>query len=337
MHADGRLGDFYAAMVAIRELDRRFDALVRTGRASIMTSAAGHEAAHVGIATAVRPGVDWLFPYYRDQGLLLALGVPPVELFGQMLATQADPGKGRQTPTHTGSKACRVFPMSSPVGSHLPVAVGAAMAVARREPGAVVVCTFGDGATSTGDFHGALTMAGIEKPPIVFVCENNRYAISVPVERQCPVPSVSAKAAGYGMPGATLDGLDVSAVHDGVAAAIERARDGGGPTLLELDLYRFAPHSSSDDDSRYRAADEVERRRGSDPIHRCRVALEAAGLWTEEKERDLIATIRATQGKALAAAEAADPIPPHWMFDDVFSTEPWHLAQARRRLERELD
>src|SRR5689334_22558558 len=162
-----------AEMLAIQALDERFAILVKTGRSSIASSAAGHEAAQVGIAAAVRRGVDWVFPYYRDHGLLLSLGVDPTLLFGQALATLADSSKGRQTPTHNGCRALRIFTMSSPVGSHLPVAVGAAIALARREPNAAVICTFGDGATSTGDFHGGLTMAGVLRAPIVFVCENN--------------------------------------------------------------------------------------------------------------------------------------------------------------------
>ncbi len=327
----------FADMLAIRQMDERFDVLVRTGKVSIMTPADGHEAAHVGIAHAVRPGVDWVFPYYRDQGLLLALGVPPAELFGQMLATQADPGRGRQTPTHTMSRAHRVFSMSSPIGSHLPVAVGAAMALERREPGAAVVCTFGDGATSTGDFHGALTLAGVERAPIVFVCENNRYAISVPLERQSPAQTIAAKAAGYGMPGERIDGHDPVLVWRAVGAALDRARAGRGPSLLELDLYRFGAHSSSDDDSRYRDPAEVEARREENPVARGRRDLEARGLWTEAWERGVADHWGRIMDDAIARAEAAGAMPPETMFDQVFSTEPWHLAEQRRRLTQDLD
>ncbi len=324
-------------MLAIRELDERLAILVKTGRSSIMTSATGHEAAHVGIAAAVRIGVDWVFPYYRDQGLLLSLGVDPTLLFGQMLATRADPGKGRQTPTHTGCRALRIFTMSSPVGSHLPVAVGAALALARTEPGAAVVCTFGDGATSTGDFHGALTMAGVLRAPIVFVCENNRYAISVPLEAQSASETIAAKAVAYGMPGQLVDGLDVLAVHRAVSLALDRARGGGGPSLLELDLYRFDPHSSSDDDTRYRPRAEVERQRPRDAIARYRRFLEARDLTTAAWEAATTEGIKTRLATALTEADRAGPIPPHWMFDDVFAEMPWHLREQRDSLAQELD
>ena len=327
----------FAAMLAIRQMDERFALLVRTGRSSIMTPVAGHEAAHVGMARALRRGVDWLFPYYRDQGLLLALGVPPVELFGQMLATQADPAKGRQTPTHTGSRPHRVFPMASPVGSHLPVGVGAAMALARREPGAAVLATFGDGATSTGDFHAALTLAGVERAPIVFACENNRYAISVPLDRQSPSATIAAKAAAYGMPGQVVDGADPVAVWRAVDGALDRARSGEGPSLLELDLYRFGAHSSSDDDTRYRDPALVEAQRESHPIDRGRRELEGGGLWSPEWEQAVLAETGRALDLAIALAERAGGIPPESMFDDVFRVEPWHLAEQRRRLTQDLD
>jgi 2-oxoisovalerate dehydrogenase E1 component alpha subunit len=324
-------------MLEIQELDERLAILVKTGRSSIMTSASGHEAAHVGIAAAIRRGTDWLFPYYRDQGLLLALGVDPVELFGQMLATAADPGKGRQTPTHTGSRPLRIFSMSSPVGSHLPVAVGAALALARREPGAAVVATFGDGATSTGDFHGALTMAGVLRAPIVFVCENNRYAISVPLASQSPSETIAAKAVGYGMPGELVDGLDVLAVRTAVAGALDRAARGGGPSLIELDCYRYQPHSSSDDDTRYRSAEEVERERHRDAVDRYRRFLERQGRWTRAREAAALAAIRERLGLALRRADEAGAIPPQAMFDDVFAALPWHLIEQRDGLAGELD
>ena len=324
-------------MLANEQLDERFTILVRTGKSSITTSAAGHEAAHVGIARALRKGVDWLFPYYRDHGLLLAYGVPPVALFGQMLATKSDPGKGRQIPTHSTCAAMRVFSMSSPVGSHLPVAVGAAMALARREPGAVVACTFGDGATSTGDFHGALTFAGVQRAPIVFVCENNRYALSVALEDQNPGPSIAAKAAGYGMPGYWVDGFDVIAVRRVVSDAIEAARAGGGPSLVELDSYRFAPHSSSDDDTRYRSTADAEPFRGRDAIARFRRFLDRRGLWTEQWESAAKEASLQRLGDGLREAAEAGAIPPEWMFDDVFADDPWHLRAQRQSLSEDLD
>jgi 2-oxoisovalerate dehydrogenase E1 component alpha subunit len=324
-------------MRAIQLLDERLALLVGTGRSSIMTSAAGHEAAHVGTAAAVRPGIDWIFPYYRDQGLLLALGIPAVELFGQMLATQADPTKGRQTPTHTGSKRLRIFNMASPVGSHLPVAVGTAMALKRREPGTVAVCTFGDGATSTGDFHGALTLAGVQQAPIVFICENNRFAISVGLEQQSPSETIAAKAPAYGMPGILVDGLDVLAVAETVRTAVERARAGGGPSLIELSLYRYRPHSSSDDDSRYRTKAEVELWQDREPVGRFRRYLESRQGWDTDWETTLTEELKTDLGEALHQAESADPIPPEWMFDDVYATPPWYLEEERDRLSQELD
>jgi len=336
-HSDDLLRELLVQMLAIRQMDERFQNLVRTGRVSIMTSAAGHEAAHVGMARALERGRDWLFPYYRDQGLLLAYGVPAREIFGQMLATRADPGLGRQTPTHIVAKHLRVFSMTSPVGSHLPAAAGAAIGLARREPGAAVLASFGDGATATGDFHGALTLAGVERAPVVFVCENNQYAISVPLSRQSASVSIAAKAAAYGMPGVVADGFDVLAVERAVGEALARARAAQGPSLVELDLYRYAPHSSSDDDMRYRTSEAVAARRAEDPVDRFRRYLEGRALWDEARERAALASTGAALDAAIAEADAAGPVAPEAMFDDVFAEPPWHLVEQRRRLSYDLD
>ncbi len=330
-----KLRRLYRDMLLARALDERYTILLRTGKTSFIAPAAGHEAAQVGIAHALRPGVDWVFPYYRDHGLAAALGLPLKELFGQMLATQADPNKGRQMPEHPGSKALKYFTVASPIASHVPVAAGAAIAAKLRGSGEVVVSTFGDGATSEGDWYAGINFAAVQGAPAVFIAENNFYAISVDLSHQTAAP-IYQKAMAFGIPGYLVDGMDVLASYYVVREAIEQARLGGGPSLVELRVYRYGPHSSADDDTRYRPREEVEAWRRRDPIPRFRRFLERQGIWNLEWEEELKESIRKELEKALAEAEAAGSVPPEWMFEDVFAERPWHLEAQLELLKEEL-
>jgi 2-oxoisovalerate dehydrogenase E1 component alpha subunit len=322
----------YHDLVAGRMMDERLGRMQRQGKISFVAPTAGHEGAHVAIAHALQSGRDWLFPYYRDIGLLLAFGLPPVEMLAQALASRADTNRGRQMPSHNGSKALNIFTIASPIASHIAPAVGAAISMKVQGSAQVAVTSFGEGATSEGDFHAALNFAGAQGAPIVFVCENNRYAISVEYNKQTGAESVAAKAHAYGMPGYTVDGMDVLAGYYVMREVVERARSGLGPALVEMLVYRYGPHSSADDDSRYRPREEVEAWRRRDPLQRFRRFLGKQGLWDDEAEATLRAEIDAAFTAATLEAEAAGSVPLEWMFDDVYAQRPAHLEEQAREL-----
>lgn len=330
------LRQLYRDMLAVRLMDERFTVLLRTGKVSFTAPMAGHEAAQVGVAHALRRGHDWVFPYYRDYGLALALGVPLVEIFGQMIATRADPNKGRQMPCHPSSRPLNIFAAASTVASHIPPATGAALSMKIQGTGQVAVCTFGDGATSEGDWYAAINFAAVQRVPAVFVCENNRYAISVPYSCQTATPTIAEKAHAFGIPGYHVDGMDVLASYYVAREAIERARAGHGPSLVELVVYRYGPHSSADDDTRYRPREEVELWRRRDPLARYQRFLARRGIWSEEWEQQLREEIAREQAEAIEAAERAGEVPAEWMFDDVYAEPLWHLERQRALLRAEL-
>lgn len=330
------LKSFYRKLVAARALDERLGVLLRTGKVSFVAPAAGHEGAQVGIAQAMRAGHDWLFPYYRDIGLVLALGLPPVQLFAQHMATRADLNKARQMPCHPGSRDLHIFTTISSIACQVPPAVGMALGAKLRGCDEVVVTTFGDGATSEGDWHAAVNLAATRTAPVVFACENNHYAISVGFTQQTHSRTVAEKARAYGIPGYTADGMDVLSVYYVMREALARARAGNGPAIVEFNVYRYGPHSSADDDSVYRPREEVEAWKQRDPITRMRRLLERRDLWSDEEDRRIRAQIKAEFDQAIEEAEAAGMPSAEWMFDDVYAERPWHLAQQAERLRAEL-
>ncbi|BAS26680.1 thiamine pyrophosphate-dependent dehydrogenase E1 component subunit alpha [Limnochorda pilosa] len=269
----------YEAMLLARRLDERMWILNRGGQASFVISCQGQEAAQVGAAWALDRERDWVYPYYRDVGLVLVLGVTPRELMLALLGKAEDPASGgRQMPNHFSSPERRIAPQSSVVGTQIPQAAGTALASKIRGDGAVTLVTFGEGATAEGDFHEGLNFAAIHKVPAVFLCENNRYAISVPVEKEVSVPDVADRALAYGIPGVAVDGNDPLEVYRATREAVERARAGEGPTLIEAKTYRLLAHSSDDDDSGYRPREEVEAWKKKDPIPRFAAYLKEQGL-----------------------------------------------------------
>ncbi|MBX5464441.1 MAG: thiamine pyrophosphate-dependent dehydrogenase E1 component subunit alpha [Clostridia bacterium] len=295
-------------MVRARLLDQRMWQLNRQGLAPFVISAQGHEAAQVGAGAAFVPGHDFFYPYYRDYALALAIGFTPYEILLGLLARAGDPASGaRQMPGHFNSRRLHVVSQSSPVGTQIPQAVGTALASKLRGEDAVTYVSFGDGTTAEGDFHEGLNFAAIHRLPVVFFCENNQYAISEPLEKEMAVPRVADRAAAYGMPGASVDGNDVLAVYRAVREAVERARAGGGPTLVEAVTYRTTPHSSDDDDRTYRTREEVEAWKARDPIPRFEALLRAAGLLDEAGLRrvwqEAQAEVDAATDQALAAPE----------------------------------
>ena len=284
----------------------------------------------MGAAHALERGTDWLFPYYRDVGLVMSFGVPLVEILAQNLATKADPNKGRQMPAHPGSKEHNVFTVASAIASHIPPAVGTALSMKLRGTGQIAVASFGDGATSEGDFHAAMNFAGVQGAPIVFVCENNRYAISVGYSKQTASETISAKGAAYGMPGYYVDGMDVLACYYVMKEAAERSREGRGPALVEMLVYRYGAHSSADDDSRYRPTEEVEMWRRRDPILRLGRLMEKRGLWDDEQDAELREELKAELTKAVKEAEAAGSVPTEWMFEGVYEETAPSICSSRR-------
>lgn len=326
------LQSFYRHMLRARIVDERLGRLQRQGRVSFVAPSAGHEAAQIGIAHAMQAGTDWLYPYYRDIGLILALGMPLVEVIGQSTGTLADSAKGRQMPYHLGSSQLNVFTVASPIASHVPPATGTAISQKIAGSGEVTICTFGDGATSEGDWHAGVNFAGAQGAPVVFACQNNGYAISVPMKRQTGSDTIHQKAHAYGMPGYFVDGMDVLASYYVMTEAVERARQGIGPSLVELMVYRYGGHSSADDDGRYRPREEVSLWRGRDPLERFRRFLSKRGLWDDALEEAAAAEINAEFAAALQQSDEAGLPALESMFDDVLAEMPARLKAQRAEL-----
>ncbi|HTQ07140.1 MAG TPA: pyruvate dehydrogenase (acetyl-transferring) E1 component subunit alpha [Polyangiaceae bacterium] len=333
---DPHLGDdevtfLYRHLVETRQLDERFVALQRQGRIGFHVGSLGEEAAILGSAYAMRKQ-DWLFPCYREFGAALMRGFSLQKLCDNMFGNANDTVKGRQMPCHYTCKAVGWASISSPVGTQITHAVGLAWAAKiRRDPVASLVY-FGDGATSSSDFHSGVNFAGVFKLPVVFLCRNNGWAISVPVERQTATHTFAEKAVAYGIPGVRVDGNDVFAVVAVTRRAIERGMRGEGPTLIEAITYRMGGHSTSDDPNRYRESDAVQAWAARDPIERVRSYLVARGAWSDADERNLKADIDARFRDAVAIAEKTPPPALESMFDDVYAKVPWHLAEQRAEL-----
>ena len=285
---EGDLIEMYYRVVLARAVSARMWILNRMGRAPFAITCDGHEVAQVASAFGLRPGKDWVVPYYRDMGVVLSVGMTPRDLMLGLLAKAADPSSGgRQMPSHFGHAGLRVVSGSSPVATQIPHAVGIALASKLRGEEDATIVYFGDGATSKGDFHEGLNFAGVHRLPVVFFCENNGYAISVPLRKQMAIAQISQRAAGYGFPGVTVDGNDLLAVYAASKEALERARRGEGPTLIEAVVQRLVPHSSDDDQRRYRSEKELEAGKQADPIPRLKAYMEESGFLTAEKNEEI--------------------------------------------------
>ena len=306
--SDERLLDMYRAMVLTRRLDDRCWALNRQGRAPFVVLASGHEATQVGAAFALDPEVDWAMPYYRDVGVNLALGTTPEDIFLGVLTKGTDPATGgRQMPNHWSDPERRIFTASSVISTQYPHACGIAYTLkAQGRPGIVAVFG-GEGSTSEGDCHEAMNFAGIHKLPMIFVIENNLYAISVPAEQEI-AGDLAARAHGYGMPGVNIDGNNILEVYATVKGAADRARAGEGPTFVEARTYRYYAHTSDDDDKLYRTPEEVEMWKRRDPILLLHQYLVEHRLLSEDVEATIEEESVAAVGFAVeAATNAPDP------------------------------
>ena len=305
------LKQMYRTMVLSRTLDERVYQLNRGGKAAIFGSAQGHEAAQVGCIRATDPSRDHYLIYYRQLTAMLALGTTPLELLLGFLAREGEPlSMARQFPLHGAHPRVDLFSFSNVVATQVPQAVGVALADRMKHEDRVTVVFFGDGAASQGDTHEGMNFAGIHRLPVVFFCENNRFAISVPLRKQMAVENISSRAAGYGFPGVTVDGTDMVAVYEAVREAVARARSGQGPTLIEAMVYRLLPHTTDDDHTRYLTKDEIElMHREGDPLPKAAKLLRDRGLLSAAEEQAVKAEAQRAVNEATERAEAA-PFPP---------------------------
>jgi 2-oxoisovalerate dehydrogenase E1 component alpha subunit len=337
------LHELYRAMLRVRAMDTKAMNFHRQGRIGFYVPSFGEEAAQIGSAYALGAH-DWLFPAYREQGAALLRGYPLKQLVCQFLGNSADLGKGRQMPNHFGSAAIRYATASSPVGTQIIHAVGAAYGCRLRGEESIAIVYFGDGATSTGDFHAGMNFAAVWNAPVVFFCKNNGYAISLPVAQQTASGTLAEKAWAYGMRGVRVDGNDVLAVLQVTREAVERARgtaDGenrhrGGPTLIEAITYRMGPHSSADDPNRYRDAGESEAWKARDPILRFSRYLEQKGLWSEAQDEEARKEIEAEVNAAFRWAEKQPAPDLDTIVEDVYADVPWHLQEQLEELKGAL-
>ncbi len=328
-----RLLSAYRNMLLTRMLDERLVSLQRQGRLGTYVACSGQEASQIGCVMALSQK-DWIFPMYRDTGMIIEMGVPLETLLNRLFGNSQDDALGRDLPNLYGWKRYRIASFAAPIASHVPLAVGFALAAKIRGDDLVTLTTFGDGATSSGEFHSAMNFAGVFKAPTVFVCENNQYAISVPVERQTASSSIAIKAAAYGFGGVRVDGNDLFAVYSTVKDAVNKARKESLPTLVECVTYRLQSHSTADDWKRYRSAEEVERWRHLDPLKRLRLYMQnVRKIWSEEKEVKLREELEGTLSSTISKAAAIPPPEMKTMFEDVYSEMPWNLKEGLEELE----
>jgi pyruvate dehydrogenase E1 component alpha subunit/2-oxoisovalerate dehydrogenase E1 component alpha subunit len=308
----------YEQMVQVREFDRRMLMLQRQGRIGFYGPILGQEAATIGSTAALEPR-DWIFPALREGAAAMLRGLSLTEAINQLIGNGSDRCKGRQMPCHYTFKEGHYYGMSSVIGTQISHAVGAAMAARIRGDDVVVLGYLGDGATSANDFHAGMNFAAVFKSPCVLFCQNNQWAISVPISKQSASETLAEKGKAYGMPSVRVDGNDVLAVYTATAAAVARARAGDGPTFIEAVTYRRLGHSSSDDPSKYRDDAEVKAWEQKDPVDRCRRYLQRVGLWDDSKETALKERIAADVNAAIAAAEANPPPADATLITDVFA------------------
>lgn len=312
---------FYERMVLIRAFDEKTLNLQRQGRLGTYASVRGQEATQVGSASALLP-CDWMFPSFREAGISLVRGLPMKMSY---LYWSGDE-RGSQIPEGQND-----FPICIPVGTHIPHAVGAAWAIQFKGDAAAVLVCFGDGATSKGDFHEGMNFAGVFRLPIVFLCQNNQWAISVPVSRQTASQTLAQKAISYGFEGIRVDGNDAFAVYSATKRALEKAREGGGPTFIECVTYRMGDHTTADDASRYRTEEEVRVWQARDPIDRLRKYMEKKGLWNQAYGEEVRSDAQQQVQRAVEEFEAVPPPDPRDMFRYVYHDMPPGLAEQMEK------
>ncbi|WP_123040886.1 thiamine pyrophosphate-dependent dehydrogenase E1 component subunit alpha [Cohnella candidum] len=311
----------YEKMMLARRYDERGQLLQRAGKINFHISGITQEPSQVAMTFAMDLERDWFLPYYRDYGLVLSVGMTVKELMLSIFAKAEDPNSaGRQMPGHFGCKRLRIVTGSSPVTTQVPHAVGFALAAKMRGEPSVAIVSFGEGSSNQGDFHEGCNFAGVQKLPVIFICQNNQYAISVPFSKQS-AGRIADRALGYGFPGYRVDGNDPLEVYRVVKEARERAVAGEGPTLIEIMTYRVTAHSTSDNDLAYRTKEEVDLHKAKDAIPAFRSYLTELGLWSDEKEEELAKFHRAMIDEATEYAEKAPFQAPEDSFRYVFAED----------------
>jgi 2-oxoisovalerate dehydrogenase E1 component alpha subunit len=313
-------------MLLQRQLDNRGFQLNRQGKVPFALGSEGHEAIQAGAAMAFHRGKDILAPYYRDLGLAVGIGLTPFEILLSLFARADDHNGGRQFPNHYSSKAAGLMSFSSILAAHIPHAVGAAYAFKYRgESGRAVLATCGDGTTSEGEWHESMNFAAIHKLPFVMLVENNGWAISTPLSKQMAQPEIWKRAAGYGLPGRRFNGLDPIETYAVVNEAMERARSGGGPSLIEGMCYRFLAHSTDDNDMTYRTREMVEEYRKHDPVPNFEALLIDNGIATKEQLDAMRKDVLRETNEATDAAEALPYPQPSDLYTNVYegAWQPW--------------
>jgi 2-oxoisovalerate dehydrogenase E1 component alpha subunit len=323
--------DLYRHMTVTRQLDERLTALQRQGRIGFHVGSLGEEAAILGSAFAMREQ-DWLFPCYREFGAALMRGLNLQRFIDNLFGNANDTALGRQMPDHYTCRDCGWASISSPVGTQITQGVGFAWGAKLQKKELVSLVYFGDGATSSAEFHSGMNFAGVFKIPAIFFCRNNGWAISVPVERQTASRTFAEKGMAYGVPGIRVDGNDVFAVVHVTRMARQRAAEGQGATLIEALTYRMGAHTTSDDPNRYRASEALEPWVARDPIERLRHYLTHNKLWSDERDQELVQDIERRFRAAVATAERTPPPPLESMFEDVYARPPWHLVEQKDEL-----
>ena len=323
---DDDLLGMYRMVALARAVDERMWILNRAGRIPFVISGQGHEGAQVGVTWALRRGHDWIAPFYRSIAMCLTFGMSARDIMLAQYAKATDPSSGgRQMPGHYGDRRHNLLSVSSPVATQILHAVGIALASKIQGTGQVALAAMGEGSSNQGDVHEALNFAAIHRLPFVFLVENNGYAISVPASREISVPDVAMRASGYGIPGVVVDGTDVLACYAAARTAVERARAGDGPTLIEAKVTRLTAHSSDDQQTKYRSAEELAEEKGRDALPHFRDQLRAAGVLTEPVEAALVEELAAVVQDATDFAEGEpDPDPStamRWVFAEDWPSE----------------
>ena len=308
--SDDRIRKMYELLILSRIFDERALNLQREGRIGTYASILGQEASQIGSACALEKS-DWIFPSFREMGVYLAVGYPIHMLFQYWAGDE----RGLTTPADLN-----IFPVCIPVGTHIPHATGAAFAAKYKGDRTAVVAYFGDGGTSKGDFHEGFNMAGVFKLPVVFICQNNQWAISVPRERQSASKTLAQKAWAYGFEGIQVDGNDIFAVYKATKDAAEKAKQGGGPTFIECFTYRMSHHTTADDATRYRKQDELEAWKPKDPLLRLKLFMEKKGICTEQYQKEVEAKSKTIVDDAVRTAESIRPSQPGDMLAFTFGT-----------------
>jgi pyruvate dehydrogenase E1 component alpha subunit/2-oxoisovalerate dehydrogenase E1 component alpha subunit len=323
----------YRHMRRLRMLDARMILLQRQGRVGFYGACTGQEAVPIATGLVAR-AEDWVFPALREQSVMLVRGFPLREFVAQVFGNSGDILKGRQMPSHPSGKQVHQVSWSSCIGPQIPQAVGAAWAMKKAKNDSIAFGFCGDGATSQPDFHAAMTFAAAFKPPVIIVCQNNHWSISVPTARQTASRTIAVKGRAYGIPGVRVDGNDLLAVHAVLSAAADRARRGEGPTFVEALTYRIGAHSTSDDPTRYRTDAEVESWKKKDPVDRLSRHLRRIGAIDDAYEKQLDAELGVEIGEVIKAVEELPPPSRLGLFEDVYAAPTWNLREQRDLLAR---